>query len=653
MTADMKILGWRAEGLRCPDHSINLIQKKNSPYNISLIQMPNGTGKTTTLTLLRAALSGDVNWSDEDIKGFAKKNSSLKKGIFEVFLLLNNKKYPVVLNFDFESNTYKHQISFPGIGLRPKFERPPAFRNFMKGEFVNFYIFDGELAAHLLDKDYTHAEAVVEKLFQVDQLIKMSERTGFYWDEKTKGKSAKKQSGKTQRSNQVTKLRDKLSDLEIKQDTLSKEYLEITDRVKEVNQQYEEEIAKSEELSERFSVAQKDYNDSLVALNVKARDLLDIMACPHALTERFSSTLIELKEGLDRVKLPESAAKEFFVELADEEVCVCGRPINKETREKILERSEYYLGSDDVSLLNSMKTDIEEALKGKSALNEKTLTQELNELDELRTKSRQAYNDLDFVKNEIDGIDPEAKKVREELEKLMTRQDEIESELKILNEDDPSGNEGSNSIDTIKRLLKEAEKKLEEVTDTINLGKKRDILKNILIESYDKSMSYITSEIRNETNEKIEELMPDNNIRIEKIDKCLVLKGQSGGSAGEQLSIAYAFLATLFSRSEHTLPFIVDSPAGPIDLAIRPKIGNLIPQLTDQFVAFTISSEREKFVSALKKKSESSIQYLTVFKSGNNDLEEDIKQEQDCTQTQDGYIVEGENFFNKFQIDEE
>jgi len=653
MTAEMKILGWRAEGLRCPDHSINLIQKKNSPYNISLIQMPNGTGKTTTLTLLRAALSGDANWGDEDIKGFAKKNSNLKKGIFEVFLLLNNKKYPIVLDFDFESNTFKHQISFPGLGLRPKFERPQAFRNFMKGEFVNFYIFDGELAANLLDKNSTEAEVVVEKLFQVDQLLKLSERMGFYWDQKTKDKSAKKQAGKTLRSNQVKKLRDRLSELKKIQDGLSKEFIEITDRVKEVDQQYEDEIAKSKKLSEKFSEAQKEDNDSLVAVNVKARELLNIMACPHALTERFASTLIELKEGLDRVKLPESAAKEFFVELADEDDCVCGRPINKETRKKILERAEYYLGSDEVSMLNSMKTDIEEALSGESALNEKILIQELNELGELRTKSRQAYNNLDFVKNEIDGIDPEAKKVREELDKLKTRQDEIESELKILNEDDPSGNEDSNSIDTIKRLLDDAEKKLEEVTNTINLSKKRDILEKILIESYNKSMSYITSEICNETNNKIEELMPHNNIRIEKIDKCLVLKGQSGGSAGEQLSIAYAFLATLFSRSEHSLPFIVDSPAGPIDLAIRPKIGNLIPQLTDQFVAFTISSEREKFVSALKKESGNSIQYLTVFKSGNEELEEDVKQEQEFTQTLDGYIVEGEVFFNKFQIDEE
>lgn len=76
MSVVMQILGWKAEGLRCPDHDISFLDQEGNPYPISLIQMPNGTGKTTTLALLRAALSGSAanpGWDDRMIASFQKK----------------------------------------------------------------------------------------------------------------------------------------------------------------------------------------------------------------------------------------------------------------------------------------------------------------------------------------------------------------------------------------------------------------------------------------------------------------------------------------------------------------------------------------------------------------------------------------------------
>ena len=67
---------------------------------------------------------------------------------------------------------------------------------------------------------------------------------------------------------------------------------------------------------------------------------------------------MHLKASLDRVKLPESTAREFFEELADEPRCVCGRILDDEHRKEIRERAKHYLGSDDVALLNALKSDI-------------------------------------------------------------------------------------------------------------------------------------------------------------------------------------------------------------------------------------------------------------------------------------------------------
>ena len=50
---DFEILGWEAKGLRCPDGKIDLC--KDGSKKINLIQMPNGTGKSTYLELIRGA----------------------------------------------------------------------------------------------------------------------------------------------------------------------------------------------------------------------------------------------------------------------------------------------------------------------------------------------------------------------------------------------------------------------------------------------------------------------------------------------------------------------------------------------------------------------------------------------------------------------
>ena len=122
---------------------------------------------------------------------------------------------------------------------------------------------------------------------------------------------------------------------------------------------------------------------------------------------------------------------------------------------------------------------------------------------------------------------------------------------------------------------------------------------------------------------------------------------------GETLSVGYAFLSTLFNRAEqHQLPFLVDSPANPIDLEIRHKIGELVPRLSGQFIAFMISAERDKFLSGLMR-ANLPVQFLTLFRKGATLHESKAKSELSCRETADGYVVVGEKFFHEFQVDAE
>ena len=52
------IIEWKSVGLRCPDFNIKI--SKNDKTFPSFIQMPNGTGKTTTLSLLKRSSCSNI-----------------------------------------------------------------------------------------------------------------------------------------------------------------------------------------------------------------------------------------------------------------------------------------------------------------------------------------------------------------------------------------------------------------------------------------------------------------------------------------------------------------------------------------------------------------------------------------------------------------
>ena len=56
----IEIIAWKTEGLRFPDMDINLLSGDKYAH-VSLIQMPNGTAKMTTLSLIRAARNSEAN----------------------------------------------------------------------------------------------------------------------------------------------------------------------------------------------------------------------------------------------------------------------------------------------------------------------------------------------------------------------------------------------------------------------------------------------------------------------------------------------------------------------------------------------------------------------------------------------------------------
>ena len=633
------------------------------PARITLIQMPNGTGKTTTLTLLRAALSGAAEeWDAQTVRSLSKKGNELGAGKFELTLTENDKRVTVLMSFDFESGDVRYRTTW-GSGQEIGFNPPRSLTRFMNEDFVDFYVFDGELAENLLKQKQTHAEQAIESLFQVHLLEQMRGPIESYWTDKTSS-STTSQRGLTRRLNLLDKWKRRKKALVTVEQKLREDLESVELKLASRKREYSQQIEKEEKQAEEIKKAESNRDRLIERVDGLASALLEDMRAPQSLSSSFAEAMVALKSGMDRLKLPRSAAREFFEELAQEDDCLCGRPIDDDVRAAILERAQQYLGEDNVTLLNAIKSKISDTIGSDHRLPAKNLDRSMHEFANTLRERDLALNTLQDLQAKAAESDPIVKKAQQDIEKLENERDDLEDSLTIYSND----REERSKLDRIKSIdpddlfsikvvtegISILEQQVDEARETLNLRDKRDTLRRILERAHCKASRAIADEIKDEANERIEQLMPHNDIRISEIDGCLRLDNQSGGSVGETLSVAYAFLSTLFHRADqHQLPFVVDSPANPIDLAIRPNIGALVPKLTGQFIAFMISSERENFLAQLKNSGGGDTQFITLFRKGAADYEARASAHPSCVKTTDGYRVSDEGFFNEFQLDKE
>lgn len=653
MTVTLRIAGWEARGLRCPDHKVSF-ETADGVYPVTLLQMPNGTGKTTTLKLLRAALSGvAVDWDQNLVRPLSKRGSEDGAGFFRLSILHNDRRYTISMDFDFEEGTVTYSTT-DSSGNKPGFRPPRGLERFLRSDFVHFFVFDGELAEQLLDHTHTDAERAIDGLFQLGLFAQIQSRIEDYWRERTDRCTATEERGLSRRRNRVASLETRKDELEEQYTALIEEYDTTKQEHITIQNQFKAELEKQSDLKERLVQAEALLGEAQQAVVDAAKECLDRMRDPHAMSASFAQEMIDLKSSLDRVKLPESTAREFFQELAEENSCVCGRPLDETTRESIRQRAQRYLGSDDVALLNCIKSDVGEYVSPAVNEAEEDLLELITKLKASTRRRGELETQRDLIKSEGVSGHPELVAASEQIDRLGDELRVLETRLHAYDATSQNGPDAEVvSLREIDRRLEDAKNKLAEITATVTIKQKRDILTAILKQSHAEAREGLGAELCQQANDRIQRLLPENHIRIDRIDKCLALQGQEGGSVGETLSVAYAFLATLFNRSaEHELPFIVDSPANPIDLRVRSRIGELVPRLTSQFVAFTISSERQGFLHTLEAAAPDRIHYLTLFRKGPADLEEKARR-LNPDESVDGMCVEGREFFTSFHLESE
>ena len=653
MATEVRLLGWKSQGLRCPDCDVTFEREGGGAHPLVLLQMPNGTGKTTTLQLLRAALSGEGVWGADpsEIQRFSKKGG-VESGTFQVRLLHDGRPLTVTLTFDFEIGEVRYMTTLPSSGLQAGFHPPRELRQFFRSAFVRLFVFDGELASQLLDARHTDASRAIEDLFQLDLFQKISRHVEEYWERETNGRTARTEQGMNRRRNRLDKLKRRIAEVSKEAEKARTDLTTLRENLTRKKRRCENAFAEQTTINERLQQAVAEFEKALASVQAASQRALQHIRSPHALCPSFGVEMLSLKEHLDRVKLPESASREFFQELAEEDECVCGRPLDDKTKAAIIDRAVRYLGSDDVALLNALKSEAAAALGDDPEDSSRRLDKLLGAVDQAVALKNSVRTERDLVEREGVQDNPELKALVNELRELEEKNRVLQERVDKYNAStDSASDEETLSLKELQRRKDKAETEHAEIMQTLALKEKRDVLTSLLQDSQAQARRALSHQICEEANERISALMPHNDIRIRGVDRSISLEGQKRGSEGETLAVAYAFLATLFDRADFRLPFVVDSPTGKIDFAIRREIGSFIPRLAEQFIAFTTSSERPEFVPALERAA-TDVLYLTLFRKGNADLDERARQE-GAAETDDGFLVKGRSFFNVFQLDAE
>lgn len=188
-----------------------------------------------------------------------------------------------------------------------------------------------------------------------------------------------------------------------------------------------------------------------------------------------------------------------------------------------------------------------------------------------------------------------------------------------------------------------------EATKTRDIRLKTKLLKELIDAAVTDATARIAQQLVQATNSRLAGILTRSPLRVSDVRDSVVLDGQSKGSPGQTLALGYAFLLGLFDAGQISLPFVVDSPTGALDKNVRREIAELLPSISQQLLAFTTSSEYERFVPVLDKAAHGDVQYLTMFRL--NDATRPLLVHPGATAAQlsaNGALINSKGFFEGF-----
>lgn len=578
----------------------------------SFIMMANGTGKTTTMGLVKGLFDGTAtSWSVTDVKSYAPKMTGVDKGEFSVTVKFDEKQYKYFLELDYQTGKASIETAALPKGREIGLRLPESLKGIFTKEFVRRFVFDGEQAAKSMDSSSNEAEETIKYLYRLDELdeiVALNQRmlAEIQTAEGNKGSASSISNLRTRQSN-VDKTIKKLT---ARAEELRKKIKLSEDEKREKDALRSEIDRKFDELNKEKTEILHDIDQTKSEIDSVIANIMNLSKSPYLLSRDICDRMLNLGNSMTKLKLPKASSKDFFFELAHSKTCVCGREIGKNEQTAILENAERYLGSDQQAVLNAIKSSLTTSMydeRLKDAFERLSgLREQLNRLNSRKLSNQEKLTsaggeEAEQLQNRITELIEEISISRSQLEMIVSK-DESNDEL---TED--------NNLHKAHLAHQYYEQQIAKATRTNAALRRKDVVEDLIKKIKEEATSALKTEIIRKTNEKLRRVITDDYIEIENIDRYIKLKGRNGASEGQTLSIAYCFLGTLFEDSELQFPFIIDSPTGKMDFDKRQAVADIIPVVFNQMIAFVQSAEVERFADRFYENDDS--QFTTIIAS--------------------------------------
>ncbi len=613
----MSIIALEYKNIRkIPSLNISFVGDDRTITKNTFIMMGNGTGKTTTITLIKGLLDGTASkWSSEEIRSYKPVNKDVESGSFSMSVRFDDRLFKYILSLDYCTGTAAIETVAPPKGREEGLRLPEALRGIFTPDFVRRFVFDGEQAERTLDSSSNEAEEAIKYLYRLDEFDEilaandsiLSEIQALEGKKGTTGSLNNLKTRQKAVTDTIYRLNQRARVLREAIDKDGNDLAEWTSQRNELDKNYE---SLNEEKNRILSAQQ----DNRGKLEVKIAEIVSMVKSPYLLSQSLSDRMYELGACMKKLKLPKTISRDFFTELANAPECVCGRCIGEKERQAILANAEKYLGSDQQSVLNEIKSSLMD-----SAFDSQ-LDEAFAELESLREESNVLASR--FQANEeklLKAGGDKAAELQGKIDDLNSRIAVAMAELNKIESKDLSDEQltEDNNINKAEKVYHYYEEQIASATRTGAALKKKKAIERLVNEISDRSTLALKQEIIRKTNSKLQQVITDDYIEIEEIDGCIKLRQKSGASAGQTLSIAYCFLGTMFEDAELEFPFIIDSPAGSMDLVKRKAVADIVPQVFNQMIAFVTSTEVEQFADQFY--SNKDAQYVTIVVNPDTD----------------------------------
>lgn len=600
---------------------LSFISPAGTVIGNNFIMMANGTGKTTTMSLIKGLFDGTANnWDSSTVKTYAPTTVSSNNGEFSIKVKFDEKIYQYFIVLDYAAGTARIETAAMPKGRENGRILPESIKTIFTEEFVKRFVFDGEQAEKSMDSKFDEAEQTIKYLYRLDKLDDILSANQKILSEIQNTEGGGRNGSESALSNLRTR-RDKIEHIIKGLEFKASDYKK---RIEKYEAEKADKISQRNEIDKKYKDLNEEKNNINTEIENNKKDIsaqiaeiMRLTKSPYLISESLCNRMRELGLSMTKLKLPKNTSKDFFTELAHSEKCVCDRCIGEKEKEAILRNAERYLGSNQQSVLNTIKSSIS------SCEYDSSLSYAFEKLSELQEQSTILNNR--FKDNEeklIKAGGDKAADLQSEIDKLIGEIAACKKSLNVIEaKNDPYETlTEDNNLPLAKEALEELEKKIASATNTNRALRRKEIVEELVNQIKQETTKSLKAEIVRKTNEKLKSVITDDKIEIESIDKYIKLKDRAGASEGQTLGIAYCFLGTLFEDAELQFPFIIDSPTGKMDFAKRQAVADIIPNVFNQMIAFVQSAEVERFADRFYSNPDS--QYITIIASPDDEAVE-------------------------------